>query len=90
MSTHQFVSALELQRRTSTNPNRSRLGGVTNARTRVPAVMRGMAPQAPEGSNSAVLAALASQVDTLLVQDAWMYSDKSSFPLPAGIFLPRK
>jgi hypothetical protein len=50
-----------------------------------------MAPHAQEGSDSAVLAALVSQVDTLLIQDAWMYSDKSSqlFPLPAGIFLPR-
>ena len=67
-----FVSALELQRRTS----RSRLagGGGAVGRARViPAVMRGMAPRQTFDDVETTLFNLATQVDAALVRDAWRF-----------------
>ena len=71
-----FVSALELQRRTS----RSRLaGGVGIGRVRgIPAVLRGMAPNS--SSDADTLFHLATQIDAALVRDGWRYSTPNVRP----------
>jgi hypothetical protein len=72
-----FVSALELQRRTS----RSRLaGGAGLSRARaIPAVMRGMAPRQSLDVDT-TLFNLATQVDAALVRDAWRFSASTLHP----------
>lgn len=71
-----FVSALELQRRTTARSRLGVSGGGRGVRGVVaqPAVMRGMAPRALDTDT---LASLAVHIDAALIRDAWRFETQT-------------